>query len=102
LTVGNAYIPLPYEAGEPPPSPATSLPSQPRAATIRAELQRKLTPPRGDLADPFAGLLPARPSDGGGGLGLWITYRSCDHVSLDRRSDGFTIRLAAGDPRRAR
>jgi len=57
----------------------------------------ELTPLR---VDPFAGLRPARPSDGGGGgLGLWITYRSCDRVSLDRRSDRFAIRLTAGDPR---
>lgn len=47
--------------------------------------------------DPYAGLLPV-PRDGGGGLGLWITHQSCSHVSLDRRDDGFTVRLTAGTP----
>ncbi|WP_430785203.1 anti-sigma factor RsbA family regulatory protein [Actinoplanes sp. G11-F43] len=46
--------------------------------------------------DPFAGLLPA--GDGtNGGLGLWIAHQSCDHVTLDRSADGFTIRLTAGN-----
>ncbi|MEH0937951.1 sensor histidine kinase [Micromonospora psammae] len=47
--------------------------------------------------DPFAGLLPA---DGAtsGGLGLWITHQSCDHVAMHRAPDGFTLRLTAGDP----
>ena len=48
-------------------------------------------------ADPFAGLLPA-PREDGGGLGLWITHQSCSHVSLDRRDDGFTVWLTAGNP----
>ncbi|MCM0674862.1 sensor histidine kinase [Micromonospora phytophila] len=48
-------------------------------------------------ADPFAGLLPA--SHGApGGLGLWITYQSCDHVTGYRGEDGFTLRLTAGNP----
>ncbi|MEV4809803.1 sensor histidine kinase [Micromonospora avicenniae] len=47
--------------------------------------------------DPFAGLLPA--GDGAtGGLGLWITYQSCNHVSLHRGPAGFTLRLTAGNP----
>ncbi|MDG4801890.1 ATP-binding protein [Micromonospora sp. WMMD980] len=46
--------------------------------------------------DPYAGLLPA--GDGTeGGLGLWITHQSCDHVTHHRDADGFTIRLTAGD-----
>ncbi|WP_030435827.1 sensor histidine kinase [Actinoplanes subtropicus] len=47
--------------------------------------------------DPFAGLLPA-PRGDGGGLGLWITHQACNHVSLYRRDDGFTVRLTAGTP----
>ncbi|MFC7546001.1 anti-sigma factor RsbA family regulatory protein [Plantactinospora sp. GCM10030261] len=46
--------------------------------------------------DPFAGLLPA--NNGSGGLGLWITHQSCNHVTTQRGPDGFTIRLTAGDP----
>ncbi|MGR6318336.1 sensor histidine kinase [Micromonospora soli] len=47
--------------------------------------------------DPYAGLLPA--GDGAaGGLGLWITYQSCNHVALHRDADGFTVRLTAGNP----
>lgn len=47
--------------------------------------------------DPFAGLLPA--GDGtNGGLGLWIAHQSCNHVTLHRHADGFTIRLTAGNP----
>ncbi|WFE34748.1 sensor histidine kinase [Micromonospora sp. WMMD975] len=46
--------------------------------------------------DPYAGLLPA--GDGSeGGLGLWITHQSCDHVTSHRDADGFTIRLTAGN-----
>ncbi|MEV0157675.1 anti-sigma factor RsbA family regulatory protein [Micromonospora sp. NPDC050686] len=48
-------------------------------------------------SDPFAGLLPAR-HGGPGGLGLWITHQSCNHVAQYRDVDGFTIRLTAGDP----
>ncbi|MEU8296404.1 sensor histidine kinase [Micromonospora sp. NPDC048909] len=47
--------------------------------------------------DPFAGLLPAG-NGATGGLGLWITYQSCNHVSLHRGGDGFTLRLIAGNP----
>ncbi|GHJ12806.1 sensor histidine kinase [Micromonospora sp. AKA38] len=47
--------------------------------------------------DPYAGLLPA--GDGTeGGLGLWISHQSCDHVTHHRDVDGFTIRLTAGNP----
>jgi anti-sigma regulatory factor (Ser/Thr protein kinase) len=48
-------------------------------------------------ADPFAGLLPAT-NGSPGGLGLWISYQSCDHVALQRDPDGFTLRLTAGNP----
>ncbi|HEX5996111.1 MAG TPA: sensor histidine kinase [Jiangellales bacterium] len=53
---------------------------------------------RGDgPKDPFAGLLPA--SNGSvGGLGLWITYQSCNHVTMHRSADAFTLRLTAGNP----
>ncbi|MGC4897219.1 anti-sigma factor RsbA family regulatory protein [Micromonospora sp. DT31] len=53
---------------------------------------------RGDgPKDPYAGLLPA--GDGSdGGLGLWISHQSCDHVTQLRGTDGFTIRLTAGNP----
>ncbi|MGK5738056.1 anti-sigma factor RsbA family regulatory protein [Micromonospora sp. URMC 103] len=47
--------------------------------------------------DPFAGLLPAG-TGATGGLGLWITYQSCNHVSLRRGAAGFTLRLTAGNP----
>ncbi|TDC38494.1 sensor histidine kinase [Micromonospora sp. 15K316] len=48
--------------------------------------------------DPFAGLLPAG-NGATGGLGLWITYQSCNHVSLHRSGPaGFTLRLTAGNP----
>lgn len=51
--------------------------------------------------DPFAGLLPVE--DGApGGLGLWITYQSCNHVSRHRGPEGFTLRLTAGAPYTAR
>ncbi|MEU6072924.1 sensor histidine kinase [Micromonospora sp. NPDC047074] len=47
--------------------------------------------------DPYCGLLPA--SDGGpGGLGVWITYQSCNHVTWQRDDAGFTLRLTAGNP----
>ncbi|MEH1098060.1 sensor histidine kinase [Micromonospora sp. CPCC 205561] len=46
--------------------------------------------------DPFCGLLPV--SDGApGGLGLWITYQSCNHVTWQRDEDGFTLRMTAGN-----
>ncbi|MGX7827972.1 anti-sigma factor RsbA family regulatory protein [Actinokineospora sp. 24-640] len=44
-------------------------------------------------ADPFAGLLPAS-STKTGGLGLWLAHQLCDHVTLSRGADGFTIRLS--------
>ncbi|MFI6330189.1 anti-sigma factor RsbA family regulatory protein [Micromonospora chersina] len=47
--------------------------------------------------DPYAGLLPAG-NGAAGGLGLWISHQSCDHVALHRDADGFTIRLTAGNP----
>lgn len=51
-------------------------------------------------ADPYCGLLPV--GDGApGGLGLWITYQSCSHVTWHRDDDGFTLRLTAGNPRAA-
>lgn len=47
--------------------------------------------------DPFAGLRAAAHAPNGG-LGLWLTYQLCDHVTM-RRADGrFTIRLISGDP----
>ncbi|MFI5916857.1 anti-sigma factor RsbA family regulatory protein [Dactylosporangium sp. NPDC051541] len=42
--------------------------------------------------DPFAGLLPAT-SETSAGFGLWIAHQICDHVSMQRGPDGFTIRL---------
>lgn len=50
--------------------------------------------------DPYAGLLPASDSSVGG-LGLWITYQSCNHVTHWRDADGWTLRLTAGQPPRA-
>ncbi|MFF5174472.1 anti-sigma factor RsbA family regulatory protein [Micromonospora sp. NPDC000089] len=47
--------------------------------------------------DPFAGLLPARGASAGG-LGLWITHQSCNHVAMQRTAEGFTVRLTAGNP----
>ncbi|HWS38048.1 MAG TPA: sensor histidine kinase [Actinoplanes sp.] len=47
--------------------------------------------------DPFAGMLAA--GDGAnGGLGLWIAHQSCNHVAMYHDTDGFTIRLIAGNP----
>ena len=43
----------------------------------------------------FAGLLPVTGS-ATGGLGLWITHQTCRHVALQRRPDGFTVRLTTG------
>ena len=45
--------------------------------------------------DPFAGLLPAATAPLGG-LGLWLTHQLCNLVTLDKRKEGFTIRLIAG------
>ncbi|MFC0033891.1 anti-sigma factor RsbA family regulatory protein [Micromonospora chaiyaphumensis] len=47
--------------------------------------------------DPYAGLLPAG-NGAAGGLGLWISHQSCNHVALHRDADGFTVRLTAGNP----
>lgn len=47
--------------------------------------------------DPFAGLLPATGTETGG-LGLWLAHQLCDHVTLSRGADGFTIRLSVGTP----
>ena len=47
--------------------------------------------------DPFAGLLPPRDPTRGG-LGLWLTHLFSDHAVLDRRPDGFTLRLTVGNP----
>jgi anti-sigma regulatory factor (Ser/Thr protein kinase) len=49
--------------------------------------------------NPYAGLLPAHsgsPITANGGLGLWITHQACDHVTMGRAPDGFTVRLTAG------
>ncbi|MBO4207962.1 sensor histidine kinase [Micromonospora echinofusca] len=47
--------------------------------------------------EPFAGLLPV--DDGApGGLGLWISYQSCNHVASYHTPEGFTLRLTAGNP----
>jgi anti-sigma regulatory factor (Ser/Thr protein kinase) len=47
--------------------------------------------------DPYAGLLPAG-NGATGGLGLWITHQSCNHVSMHRGPNGFTVRLTGGNP----
>ncbi|MGC5050983.1 anti-sigma factor RsbA family regulatory protein [Micromonospora sp. DT48] len=47
--------------------------------------------------DPYAGLLPSAAGEPGG-LGLWITYQSCNHVTQHRDSEGFTLRLTGGRP----
>ena len=47
--------------------------------------------------DPFAGLLPARGTTGGG-FGLWLTHLFANHVTMDRRPDGYTLRITAGVP----
>ena len=47
--------------------------------------------------NPYVGLLPA--GDGlTGGLGLWLAHQLCDHVTLTRGEDGFSVRLTAGNP----
>jgi anti-sigma regulatory factor (Ser/Thr protein kinase) len=46
-------------------------------------------------ADPLAGLRPAPGTDGGTGLGLWVTHQLCDDVALVTTPDGFTVRLRA-------
>ncbi|MCW3839062.1 sensor histidine kinase [Micromonospora yasonensis] len=47
--------------------------------------------------DPYAGLLPAG-NGASGGLGLWISHQSCNHVALHQDDGGFTVRLTAGNP----
>ncbi|MFC4855391.1 anti-sigma factor RsbA family regulatory protein [Actinophytocola glycyrrhizae] len=47
--------------------------------------------------DPFAGLRAAAHAPMGG-LGLWLTHQLCDHVSMSRTEDSFTIRLISGNP----
>jgi anti-sigma regulatory factor (Ser/Thr protein kinase) len=47
--------------------------------------------------DPFAGLLKAT-NGSPGGLGLWITYQSCNHVTMSRNPAACTFRLTAGNP----
>ncbi|NGM12500.1 sensor histidine kinase [Verrucosispora sioxanthis] len=47
--------------------------------------------------DPYAGLLPSA-NGTPGGLGLWITHQSCNHVTYHRDAEGFTLRLTAGRP----
>jgi len=51
----------------------------------------------GGPKDPFAGLLPAGGTNGGG-LGLWITHQICDQVALAFGERGFTVRLGTGRP----
>ncbi|MGB8995673.1 MAG: sensor histidine kinase [Pseudonocardiaceae bacterium] len=48
--------------------------------------------------DPFAGLLPTTRETSTAGLGLWLAHQMCDHVTLRRTDNGFTIRLVAGAP----
>jgi len=48
------------------------------------------------IDDPFAGYVRAHRDPARGGLGLWLARRLCDHVSLRRTSEGFTVRLATG------
>ncbi|WP_238012342.1 anti-sigma factor RsbA family regulatory protein [Dactylosporangium sp. AC04546] len=51
---------------------------------------------RGDGPDnPYAGLLPSTQQQIGG-LGLWITYQSCDHVRASRTPEGFAVTLTVG------
>ncbi|MBQ1025255.1 anti-sigma factor RsbA family regulatory protein [Micromonospora sp. C95] len=47
--------------------------------------------------DPYAGLLPSV-NGTPGGLGLWITHQSCNHVTCHRDAEGFTLRLTGGRP----
>jgi hypothetical protein len=47
--------------------------------------------------DPYVGMVPA-PMDGADAIGLYLGYRWCGDVVLEKRPDGFTVRLAgAGD-----
>jgi anti-sigma regulatory factor (Ser/Thr protein kinase) len=47
--------------------------------------------------DPFVGLLPVVTAPAGG-LGLWLTHQLCSLVTLDKLTEGFTIRLIGGKP----
>ena len=46
------------------------------------------------IEDSFAGYLPDRGEPSTGGRGLWLARMLCDHVTLHRTADGFTVRLA--------
>jgi anti-sigma regulatory factor (Ser/Thr protein kinase) len=46
-------------------------------------------------SDPVAGLMPG---PGPGGWGMWLVHQLCAYVSLQRGSEGFTIRMIAGEP----
>jgi anti-sigma regulatory factor (Ser/Thr protein kinase) len=48
------------------------------------------------IDDPFAGYVRAHRDPARGGLGLWLARRLCDHVTLRRTPEGFTVRLATG------
>jgi anti-sigma regulatory factor (Ser/Thr protein kinase) len=48
------------------------------------------------IDDLFAGYMPAHSDPARGGLGLWLARRLCDHVTLRRAAEGFTVRLATG------
>jgi anti-sigma regulatory factor (Ser/Thr protein kinase) len=48
--------------------------------------------------DPFAGLLPPESSVREGGFGLWITHQVCPETAMEVSEDGFTVRLAVGNP----
>jgi anti-sigma regulatory factor (Ser/Thr protein kinase) len=47
--------------------------------------------------DLFAGLLPLDASERESGLGLWLTHQLCPEIAISR-TNGFTVRLAAGAP----
>lgn len=49
--------------------------------------------------NPFVGLLPPTTDTGpgSGGLGLWLTHRLCQHLTLGRTDDGFVVRLVVGN-----
>lgn len=44
-------------------------------------------------ADPFVGLLPSGRRDLQAGMGLWMAYRMCDRITVDRAPGGCTVRL---------
>jgi anti-sigma regulatory factor (Ser/Thr protein kinase) len=47
--------------------------------------------------DPLAGLLPTTDTSSAG-VGLWMTYQVCSHVTFGNDDEGFTIRLIVGVP----